>query len=347
MQYAITSFLFSLLTILILRPLAVNVGLVDRPCERKVHSGNIPLVGGIAIFIGLLASLTILLESSKVINLFAISCGLMAFIGALDDFYDISAKSRLVAQVLIASILVFGTDYQMHSLGNLFGTGEVFLGIFSGPLALIAVVAAINAFNMTDGIDGLVGILSVITLSAVAYLLYISNVMTWFYVGIFLIASLAAFLLFNLGGLRSVFGKIFMGDAGSMMLGLSIVWLVLIGSQNVEGTLSFRPVTALWLIGLPLIDMVAVMHRRIRKRQSPLIADRDHLHHIFMRMGLSPKIALIVMGGGQALFAVTAVLGEIYQISELYMLIGYLSLFALFDVVFLHIWKFTAWVRRG
>jgi UDP-GlcNAc:undecaprenyl-phosphate GlcNAc-1-phosphate transferase len=115
------------------------------------------------------------------------------------------------------------------------------------------------------------------------------------------VAALSAFLLFNLGGLRRLFGKVFMGDAGSMMKGLSVVWLLVPGTQN--GQPSFRPFTALWIIAFPLMGMFAVMHRRIRKGKSPLSADRDHLHHIFMRFGYSSNGALLIIGILSTVFA--------------------------------------------
>jgi UDP-GlcNAc:undecaprenyl-phosphate GlcNAc-1-phosphate transferase len=128
-----------------------------------------------------------------------------------------------------------------------------------------------------------------------------------------------------------------MGDAGSMMIGLSVVWLLVLGSQN--GQPGFRPVTALWLIAIPLLDMFAVMHRRIRKGKSPLSADRDHLHHIFMRFGHSSNSALLIISIRATLFAGVGIAGEYFQIPESLMLLSFICLFMLYDYIFIHIWK--------
>lgn len=139
-------------------------------------------------------------------------------------------------------------------------------------------LGAINAYNMVDGIDGQLGALSCVTFVALAILFGLGgreDLALWC---LGLIVALAAYLLFNL----SLFGarnKIFMGDAGSMVIGFSVLWLVLLATQGPQAVM--RPVTALWLIAIPLMDMVTVMVRRLLRRQSPFKAGRDHLHHIF------------------------------------------------------------------
>jgi UDP-GlcNAc:undecaprenyl-phosphate GlcNAc-1-phosphate transferase len=129
-----------------------------------------------------------------------------------------------------------------------------------------------------------------------------------------------------------------MGDAGSMMIGLSVIWLLVLGTQSSNG---FRPVTALWIIAIPLLDMFSVMHRRIKKGRSPLMADRDHLHHIMMRLGLSQLSALTVIVSLALIFGLFGVIGEYYQIPELVMLILFALLFVIYDVFFMHVWRFS------
>jgi UDP-GlcNAc:undecaprenyl-phosphate GlcNAc-1-phosphate transferase len=197
---------------------------------------------------------------------------------------------------------------------------------------------------MTDGIDGLVGVLGVITFASLCALFYRANNIELFTISAIFVAALSAFLLFNLGGLRSIFGKVFMGDAGSMMIGLSVIWLLVLGTQN--GDTSFRPVTALWIIAVPLMDMFAVMHRRVKKGKSPLSADRDHLHHIFMRFGLSSKRALIVIGCISLVMAGFGFLGEYYQIPEVIMMLSFILIFVVYDYSFMHIWKISRWLRK-
>ena len=171
----ISAFLTACVTIVGLRPIAANIGLVDRPNSRKKHLGEIPLIGGIAIYFTLLTVSQIFLPSSQLINLYMISCSFMVLIGALDDFYDVSAGVRLIAQLLIASILVMGAGHALYDMGNLFNLGNVNLSLFAIPVTLLAVATAINAFNMTDGIDGLVGVLGIVTFSSLCVLFYWDN----------------------------------------------------------------------------------------------------------------------------------------------------------------------------
>ncbi|MBU3004228.1 UDP-N-acetylglucosamine--undecaprenyl-phosphate N-acetylglucosaminephosphotransferase [Paraglaciecola arctica] len=340
----IWAFSVACLSIVSLRPIAANIGLVDKPNSRKRHLGNVPLIGGIAIYFTLMVLCQGVLPKSQLINLYMISCSFMVLIGALDDFYDVSAKLRLLAQLLIASILVMGAGFALHDMGNLLGFGNVNLGYLAIPITLLAVATAINAFNMTDGIDGLVGVLGIVTFSSLCLLFYWSNNSNLFVISATFVAALSAFLLFNLGGLRRLFGKVFMGDAGSMMIGLSVVWLLVLGTQ--DGDASFRPVTALWIIAIPLMDMFAVMHRRVKKGKSPLSADRDHLHHIFMRFGLTSKGSLFIISVVSTCFAGFGLAGEYFAIPEVIMLFSFIGLFLLYDYCFMHIWTLSKMVKK-
>lgn len=338
------SFCVACLAIASLRPIAANIGLVDKPDARKRHLGHVPLIGGIAIYFTMLVASQLFIKESQLVNLYLISCSFMVLIGALDDFYDISAKARLVAQLLIASILVMGAGHALYDMGNLFGFGAVDLGFVAIPVTLLAVATAINAFNMTDGIDGLVGVLGIVTFASLCVLFYWNDNSDLFIISAIFVSALSAFLLFNLGGLRRIFGKIFMGDAGSMMIGLSVIWLLVLGTQ--AGDNSFRPVTALWIIAVPLMDMFAVMHRRVKKGKSPLSADRDHLHHIFMRFGFSSRQALLIIGSISSAFALIGLLGEWANIPEVIMMVSFIVTFIVYDYFFIHIWRFIRWFRK-
>jgi UDP-GlcNAc:undecaprenyl-phosphate GlcNAc-1-phosphate transferase len=335
----IWAFIVACISIVGLRPIAANIGLVDKPNTRKKHLGDVPLIGGIAIYFTIMVVTQVFLPQSQLINLYLISCSFMVLIGVLDDFYDISAKLRLLAQFFIASILVMGAELTLDNIGNLFGLGIVYLGYLGIPFTLLAVATAINAFNMTDGIDGLVAVLGIVTFSSLCVLFFWSQNSHLFMISAIFVAALSAFLLFNLGGLRRLFGKIFMGDAGSMMIGLSVVWLLVLGTQN--GQPGFRPVTALWIIAIPLMDMFAVMHRRIKKGKSPLSADRDHLHHIFMNFGYSSKSVLFAIGLLSLVFAGVGIAGEYYKIPEFLMLFSFVGLFILYDYIFINVRKNT------
>ena len=232
--------------------------------------------------------------------------------------------------------MIYGAGLYIQDLGNLFGLGNVHLGFFGSVVTVVAVLAAINAFNMVDGIDGLAGMLAIVAFSALAFML--SRVHNeWFLLPILVIAALVAYLMFNLEWPSTRLKKVFMGDAGSMLIGLTIIWLLVIGSQG-QGV-AFKPVTALWIVGLPLMDMVAIMFRRIKKGQSPFKPDRDHLHHIFMRAGFSPRQALVVITCLAIGITAFGVMMDMLGAPEWLSLALFFVLFALYCFTIQHIWR--------
>lgn len=279
----------------LLKPIAVKVLLLDKPNDRKHHKGAVPLVGGVAIYIGFfLAMLVVGCSNLGLSNCFIIATGVILLAGILDDQFDLSVRAKMLLQLVAASIMMFDADLQLRCLGNLFGFGDVYLGWFSMFFTYCAILGAINAFNMADGIDGLIG---GVAMNTMLFLTLFFSHAGWFYetwICIILIAALLPFMLFNLT--RSdhpKLKKIFMGDAGSMFIGFTIVWLLTVGTQGDEP--AFRPVTALWVTAIPLMDMVNVMICRRQKGSSPFQAGRDHLHHIFLNAGFSSRQSLLMI----------------------------------------------------
>ena len=165
-------FLFSLVFIFFARIVAIKIGLVDKPNFRKKHVGLIPLVGGISVFFGICFAFYITEEYIPHKWLYIASAGLLVFIGALDDRFDISVKLRAGVQAIVAVVMMTAAGLKLESLGHAFGPWELVLGPFGYIVTLFAVWAAINAFNMVDGIDGLLGGLSSVSFGALGFLLY-------------------------------------------------------------------------------------------------------------------------------------------------------------------------------
>ena len=339
----IFTFLTSFVSIRFSKPIAERLGLVDSPNSRKVHTGSVPLVGGIGIFIGVLMASMVFLPQSQSLNLYLISAALIVFIGVLDDYQDLPVKPRIVAQVLVASMMIFGAELYLENLGNLFGFGDIHLGIFGTIVTVVAVVGAINAFNMVDGIDGLAGMLSMITFSSLALLLSQTH-NDWFLLPVLFIAATMAYLMFNLEWPTPKLKKIFMGDAGSMLIGMTVVWLLVVGTQSEQP--AFQPVTALWLIAVPLMDMAAIMVRRVRKGQSPFKPDRDHLHHIFLRAGFSSRQTLALISTISVLLTLFGVLLEYLQTPEWLILILFVCVFVLYAYALRHVWRLLTVFRK-
>lgn len=347
----ITSFFACFAVVRLGKPVAIKIGLVDRPGGRKQHDGVIPLVGGIAIFIAVAFSTLLLVPIKDATLLFYIlSAALMLMVGVLDDKYDLSVSYRIAAQIFAACLMIFGADLHLNTLGHLLGGSlgleELKLGWFGPALTIIAVVGAINAFNMVDGIDGLAGMLSIISFSAIAILMAAVG-HPWFVLPLCFIAAICAYLMFNLGIPKGRLRKVFMGDAGSMVIGLTMVWLLLLGSQpsGYHQEVAFAPVIALWIIAIPLMDMAAIMYRRKKKGQSPFKPDRDHLHHIFMRAGFSPRQTLALICFLNLLIAGFGIAGQRLGLSETWMLVLFLLLFVGYTASIQYAWRLVKALR--
>jgi UDP-GlcNAc:undecaprenyl-phosphate/decaprenyl-phosphate GlcNAc-1-phosphate transferase len=337
------AFVVSFLAIGFIKPLAVKVGLVDVPIGRKLHQGHVPLIGGVSIYLSILTTSLFFIPQSQVFNLYILSASMLLFVGVLDDRYDIPVRYRFIAQILVGSMMIFGAGFYIENLGNLFGIGVVKLGFVGVFVTLIAIIGAINAFNMVDGIDGLAGMLSMVSFASLAFLLSHAG-SDWYLLPALFIAAIVPYLMANLGWPSRVFSKIFMGDAGSMLIGLTVVWLLVIGVN--DSVNAFRPVTALYIVAVPLMDMAAIMYRRIKKGDSPFRPDRDHLHHIFIRAGFSSQQALVIISISAACIALLGVVSDLYAVPELVMLLVFLLIFLLYCYVIQHIWQVLSWVRK-
>jgi len=340
----VTAFVCSFFSIKFAKPIAEKINLVDKPSGRKQHSGNVPLVGGIAIFIGFMISSLLWFPQSTQLNLFIIASAMMVFIGVLDDRHDLSVRVRIVFQILIASLMIFGTKVYIHDLGNIFGLGNLDMSWVGIIFTYFAILGMINAFNMVDGIDGLVGSMAINTLTAMTILLVLSGNKDQGIFTLMIVMAIVPYLIFNLGLFGGRFKKIFMGDAGSMFIGFAVVWLLALNTQG-EGA-TFRPVTALWIVAVPLMDMAAIIIRRVKKGNSPFKPDRDHLHHIFLRAGFTSFQALLIITLISVVCSAIGILGELFNVPEPVLFFSFIALFGLYNYALLHVWKLTKYVRK-
>ncbi|MGK0271148.1 MAG: UDP-GlcNAc:undecaprenyl-phosphate GlcNAc-1-phosphate transferase, partial [Cocleimonas sp.] len=281
--------------------------------------------------------------NTELVFYYLLSSLIMVSVGAVDDKKDLSVRTRIIGQ-LLACLVMFISGQKLASLGNLFGFGVVELSWLAYPVTVLAVLGAINAFNMVDGIDGLIGGLSVTSATALGILFYLNGNDIMMMFSLVLACVLIPYLLFNLRLLGPRSKKIFMGDAGSMFIGLSIVWLLALGSQHEHA--AFRPVTALWVIAIPLMDMAAIMIRRVRRGDSPFKPDREHLHHIFMRAGFSSSQTLLIITFISIVLAAIGIIGEVFAIPDVVMLLLFLAMFAGYSYSLMHSWKVLTWYRE-
>ena len=292
---ALMAFTLTVAWVLGLRPIAERIGLVDQPGAHKTHRHPTPLVGGLAIYATLVV-LAVAAGDALALGLHSASIALVAplvLLGAADDHTHIAARYRFMAQIAVALTLALFTGVHIASFGDLLGLGDLSLGLLALPVTVLAFVGAINATNMSDGLDGLSGSLAAITLSAIALLAWLGSDTATLTFAAMLLGAVFAHLAFNLRVPGRPRALIFLGDAGSMTIGLLLAYLLVHSAQG-PGAL-IAPVAALWLFALPLIDLFVVMERRIRRGVPPFHPGQDHLHHDLRNAGLTVGQSVAVL----------------------------------------------------
>lgn len=301
--------------------LGARVGLVDKPNARKLHVGAVPLTGGIGIFLTLLFGTFALDIAPYTYTMLAIAFALFA-VSVFDDFRQISARTRLLVQFGSGLLLATLGAIPIVNVGNLLAMGDIPLLYLSVPLTALSVAGLSNAYNMIDGIDGLAASTLCLPL-LVLYLLALQVGHPMSDTLLLLFLPLCVFLLFNLGPGNVLLPRVFLGDAGSVSLGFLVTASLIYFSQGDEALI--RPVTSLWLVTVPLMDMLATMLRRFRYGRSLIAADRSHLHHILMDRGLGARKTLLLLVAYASLCAVLGLLLE--GVPEYLSLLCYFLLF--------------------
>lgn len=293
----------------ILEHLAPRLGMVDHPGGRKDHGRVVPLVGGVAIFVGFVASL---MDTETLYTAIWVltSMALMVTVGIVDDIREIGAKRKLAGQLMVATTLVLTSGTVIESFGDLLGTGNLQSGALGTLLTIFCLVGLINALNMIDGLDGLAGGLGLVSTLALALAAYMADQAQAFFTLLAFASSIAGFLLFNLRLPWQREARVFLGDAGSNLIGLALAYFAVLITQNPQGRAeALSPMCAVWMIGLPILDTLTVMSRRLADRHSPFSAGRDHLHHILLAVGFSHTATLGIMLGTAIVLAAIGIAG--------------------------------------
>lgn len=338
------AFLVTILGIYCITPLAYKLGLADKPNNRKKHDGIIPLVGGLVIYGTVTITALIVIPITANHIYFLVAAGLIVFAGAIDDRFDINFKYRLIMQIFAALIIIYGAGCKLTSFGDLFALGEIQLGYFSTPITIIAFLTLVNAFNMVDGLDGLAGSLSLIALISIFIATFtLVGDTTHLIIGLF-IGSMFAYLFFNLNFFPSRLPKIFLGDAGSNLLGFVICAFLITYTQDSKAIM--EPVLALWLVAIPLMDLVTIFYRRLKYGKSPFYPDRTHIHHIFIRAGFTKPASLF---GIIIIACIFALIGWSLETMGIPTWISF-WLFIGLSIFYLRLigraWKLAKWLRK-
>lgn len=289
--------------------LAHRFGWLDQPSEaRKIHVRAVPRLGGIAVVIAFFAPiLSLVLYENRVSDLLyadrrlvlGLFGGALAIVGLgiYDDLKGANARTKLVVQVITAVGLWF-CGFRIELLGNPLGDALP-VGMLSIPLTIVWIVGVINALNLIDGLDGLasgVALLAAVVLFGVAF---VDNATLLCLITVALVGSLTGFLFWNFNP-----AKIFLGDSGSMFLGF-ILSAVSIWTQQ-KGPTAVALLIPVLALGLPILDTTLSFVRRVRKGVSPFAADREHLHHRLLALGLSHRNAVLTLYTASIVFGLGA-----------------------------------------
>jgi UDP-GlcNAc:undecaprenyl-phosphate GlcNAc-1-phosphate transferase len=310
---ALIACLAVVLLISLLIPLARRIGLVDKPRGRKQHSGDVPLVGGLAIFIGYVVALVAMgQEDLWRVPEFWVWLGLL-LLSLWDDIRPIMVGVRVAAQVALILLLSHATGLRLEQLGYLMGDQLVVLGWLALPVTLLGLIGIKNGINLIDGLDGLAGtqVLSVL------FWFSVLGMMNGLSFMLLLCAPLAGAVLGFLAHNLRFPGRparVFLGDNGSVFLGFAVGWFAVIGSQRPIP--AFAPIEAVWVLGLPVLDTIRVMISRMARRQSPFAPGRDHLHHLLLDCGWSVNAVVLAMFTAALAMGGVAWIGRLAGFSE-------------------------------
>ncbi|HEX3098355.1 MAG TPA: MraY family glycosyltransferase [Usitatibacter sp.] len=324
----------SAIAIVLFARVAPRMGLIDVPGGRKAHARAVPLVGGLAVF----ASLLVAAWAGGIAHAaawFLVALAIVITVGLWDDVTDLPARLKLAIQVIASGIMIWGAGVELHSVGDLLGWRAIGLWIFGVPLTVFSIVGVVNAVNMMDGLDGLGGSIALVAFAWYAAIAGVSGLDAQFQVAVILCGAIAGFLLFNLRFPWQSHARVFLGDAGSLMIGFALGWFAIDLTQGPGRTLP--PIAALWVLLVPLADCVSLMARRLARRRSPFVADRQHIHHYLLARGLTPNQVVAVLAAASGLFGAVGYFGWRLDVPEP----------ALFWPFFAGFFAYHAWIQRA
>lgn len=274
--------------------IARQKGLVDNPEARKLQKEPVPVMGGLAVFFGIVVALCFFKTTVNYVNLFSTVCAMMVmlYIGSIDDLVDLKAWAKFGVEILVCLLVIYGTRNLMINFQDLFHIGKLPLGV-AIPLTVIGMVGIINAINMIDGVDGLSSGMSIFIFGCLSLFLFLTHEYSYCALSIICMGALVPFFIHNVFGKST---KMFIGDGGALMIGVAIASLIinilrgreLAYTGFVDDFSRINLVSmCLAILSVPVFDTLRVMTVRMLRHQSPFHADKMHLHHCLLAAGLS------------------------------------------------------------
>ena len=328
----ITAFLITYVAIPKIIFFAEKLRLLDEAGVRASHKGSVPIFGGIAIFSGIIFSLLFWADIEN-IQYILVSILIVFFVGVIDDLIMLSPFKKLVGQVLATLILIIAPadPIIIDSMHGVLGISETLSTWISIPFTIFVVIVITNGYNLIDGVDGLAGGIGVISSFSFGVIALLMDQGDMALVAFTLMGSLLAFLKYNFYP-----AKIFMGDTGSLVVGmiLSILAINIISHGLVTETVKFPnkgPLLAIVILAIPLFDSLKVFFVRVTKGRNPLSPGREHIHHTLLSLGLGHKKTTLIL----CLFALLMI-GVSYFLLDLNVNIG-IAILALISFILLYI----------
>lgn len=295
----VTTFIFTVLLVPIIKKISLHIGAVDKPNERRVNKVNMPNLGGLAIFSGFILGYMFFCEQTVIMNAILIGSFILIITGIIDSINSIKAKYQLIAQIAAAFVVVFYGGLLLSEI-DAFGLHLNF-GIFAYPITIIFIVGMINVINLIDGLDGLAaGISSIyfVTIGVIAFIMNKTGGLD-IVLSFIMLGSSLGFLVHNFHP-----AKIFMGQSGSMFLGFIISIIALLGFKNVTLTSFLVPIL---IMAVPILDTFFAILRRLINKQSIAKPDKQHLHHQLLKMNFSHRTTVLIIYYIDALFAFASI----------------------------------------
>jgi len=330
----LVSFYVTVIIIPVLRRLAANKKLLDIPDDRKIHKIPVPRIGGIGIVMGSMVPVILWVPMTNEFKAFLIGTAILFVFGVVDDLINLGYKEKILGQILAIGIIIVIGDVYITNLG-IWIKGELLLPSWlSIPLTFFFILGITNAINLADGLDGLAGGICIFIFSTLALLAYLDERSSIVICCLGIAGALLAFLRFN-----TFPASIFMGDAGSQFLGFSAAVMCLYLTQSQSTAIA--PVLPLIILGFPILDTLTVMSERIATGGSPFKPDLRHFHYRLLKLGFSPKEAVLGIYFFQSLIVLFSI--QLRYYTELWIVLTYFSLVLplvlLFCIAYWKKWK--------
>ncbi|NHM29979.1 glycosyltransferase family 4 protein [Neobacillus terrae] len=313
----VVCFLLSIFITPMIKKLAFKIGATDKPNQRKVHHHLMPRLGGLAIYVSFVVGVMLTKPQNWYYMPILAGSSIIIITGVLDDVFQISAKLKLLGQLVASLIVVLIGGLHVVFINLPFG-GHFEFGFLSIPFTIIWIIGITNAINLIDGLDGLAAGVSSIALSTIAGIALLQGNIFVFTISVIVVASTLGFLVFNFHPAR-----IFMGDTGALFLGYIISVLSLLGFKNITFISFVVPVI---ILGVPISDTIFAIVRRLINSQPLTTPDKSHLHHCILRLGYSHRQTVLIIYGLSALFSISAVALSQLNFKGSFLLIGTLVL---------------------